>query len=289
MTSREVHRQGDAVQFLTERYASLTDGEKQIVDYLIHNLEAALSMSVHTLAKNSDVSVATIVRFAQHLGFDGYKSFRLHLAKCSSAADNSVVDFPDAPSSLKAQVTRVLNANTETLQQTLAEMDYGVLERTAAAIRDAGQLLFFGTGTSYVVCNDSMLKYQRSGKFAACACDAYSAALVMANMRPQDLLVVISHSGENSDTLRVLQTAKNAGLKTAAITTFAGSTIAKTADLVLYSKTRESPIHHVSVTSRISQFAVMDALFMAYLTLDYEACTAHNDHLADYLRAVGIL
>ena len=61
MPNSEIRRQGDAVEFLTGRYTELTDGEKQIVDYLINNLESALAMSVHTLAKESGVSVATIV------------------------------------------------------------------------------------------------------------------------------------------------------------------------------------------------------------------------------------
>jgi len=45
----------------------------------------------------------------------------------------------------------------------------------------------------------------------------------------------------------------------------------------------------VSITSRISQFAMTDALFMAYLTLDYERCAAHNEQLSAYLSALGII
>lgn len=289
MPNSEIRRQGDAVEFLTGRYTELTDGEKQIVDYLINNLESALAMSVHTLAKESGVSVATIVRYAQHMGFDGYKSFRLHLAKCTPGSEDFVLDFPHTDSSMKGQVTRVLKASMEAIHLTLDEMDYTALESSAAVIRDAGHLLFFGTGTSSIVCDDAMLKYQRSGKRAASVCDLYSAALELANFKPDDVLIVISHSGENADTLRVLETAKNAGVRTIAVTTFSGSAIAKTADLVLYTKTRESPLHNVSITSRISQFAVMDALFMAYLTLSYDVCSGHQEHLAGYLKSLGII
>lgn len=282
------HRE-DAVQFLTSRYNELTDGEKQITDYLIQNLESALSMSVHTLAVKSGVSVATIIRYAQHMGFDGYKSFRLHLAQCRNGNEDFVLDFPNSPNSIEGQVNKVLRASMEALNLTLAEMDYSTLTSVAEAIRDSGQLLFFGTGTSYVVCNDAMLKYQRSGKQTFCACDAYSAALVLANFKSDDLLIVISHSGVNADSLRVLKAAKESGLRTAAITTFEKSPIAETADMVLYTKTRESPLHNVSITSRISQFAMMDALFMAYLTLNYSPCESHNEQLSIYLNAMGII
>ena len=289
MTFTEINRHEDAVQFLTSRYAGLTDSEKQIADYLIKNLESALSMSVHTLAKESGVSVATIVRYAQHMGFDGYKSFRLHLAKCRIDSEDFVLDFPETPGSVDRQVTRVLRASMETLNLTLEEMDYPTLSAIAARILRADQLLFFGTGTSSIVCSDAMLKYQRTGKKAFATGDVYSAALMLANFGEDDLLIIISHSGENADALRVLQTAKDAGLHTAAITTIEGSPIAKLAEALLYTKTRESPLHNVSITSRISQFAMTDALFMAYLTLDYDSCLAHNGHLSAYLRALGII
>ena len=289
MANTEIHHQEDAVQFLTSRYNELTDGEKQIADYLIKNLESALNMSVHTLAKKSGVSVATIVRYAQHMGFDGYKTFRLHLAKCRIGSEDFVLDFPETPGSVDGQVTRVLRASMETLHLTLEGMNYPVLTAVAERIKCADQLLFFGTGTSNIVCSDAMLKYQRTGKKAFAAGDVYSAALVLANFSGDDLLVVISHSGENADSLRVLQTAKDAGLHTAAITTFEGSPIARLAEAVLYTKTRESPLHNVSITSRISQFAMTDALFMAYLTLDYERCSAHNEQLSAYLSALGII
>jgi len=289
MQINESHKQEDAVQFLTSRYTELTDGEKQIVDYLINNLDLALSMSVHTLAKKSGVSVATIVRYAQHMGFDGYKSFRIHLAKNSSGSEDFVLDLPNNPDSLEGQVTRVLRASIEAINITMEEMDHEILKRAAEMICRARQLMFFGTGTSNIVCSDAMLKYKRCGKFVSSSGEFYSAALSLANFEKDDLLVVISHSGTNADTLRILQTAKDAGHKTIAVTTFENSPIAQNADLVLYTKTRESPLHNVSITSRISQFAVMDALFMAYLSLDYENCSAHNERLSSYLTALDII
>ncbi len=283
------YQQEDAVRFLTGRYADLTDCEKQIADYLITNLEKALGMSVHSLAKAVGVSVATIVRFAQHMGFEGYKAFRLHLAKCRIGSGDSVLNFPDESSSIERQVNKVVLASVEAINMTQEGIDYDVLTAVAMQIRKADQLLLFGTGTSFIVCNDAVLKYQRSGKKAFAFSDVYSGALVLANFGKDDLLVVVSHSGENADSLRILRTAKEKGIRTAAVTTFEGSSIAELADMVLITKTRESPLHNIAITSRFSQLALMDALFMAYLTLDYDRCNKHQEHLSSYLKALGII
>lgn len=51
---------------------------------------------------------------------------------------------------------------------------------------------------------------------------------------PTQLVVVISQSGETADTLAALRLAKKQGIKTLAIVNVAGSTIAREADIVLY-------------------------------------------------------
>ena len=51
---------------------------------------------------------------------------------------------------------------------------------------------------------------------------------------PSQLVVVISQSGETADTLAALRLAKKQGVKTLAIVNVAGSTIAREADIVLY-------------------------------------------------------
>ncbi|HAG57000.1 MAG TPA: glutamine--fructose-6-phosphate transaminase (isomerizing), partial [Ruminococcaceae bacterium] len=51
---------------------------------------------------------------------------------------------------------------------------------------------------------------------------------------PTQLVVVISQSGETADTLAALRLAKKQGVKTLAIVNVAGSTIAREADIVLY-------------------------------------------------------
>ena len=54
----------DLVQFITEKYTSMTSSEKTIADYIINNLEHVLAISVQALSAELNISVATIVRFA---------------------------------------------------------------------------------------------------------------------------------------------------------------------------------------------------------------------------------
>ena len=53
-------------------------------------------------------------------------------------------------------------------------------------------------------------------------------------LRPEDLVIIISQSGETSDTLAALKLAKSRGVPVLAIVNVVGSSIARAADYVMY-------------------------------------------------------
>lgn len=276
----------DAIVYITDKYIKLTAVEKKLADYIISHYDEALSHSVQALAKNADVSAATVIRFAHQMGFEGYKELRLFLATHRPEHEDIILDLKKERGTIETQVENVINANIEAMRLTGDGLDYGVLEKVANSFKKANQVTFFGTGTSYIVCSDSSLKFQRLGKITGAYCDLHSATVAMANMNENDLLIAVSHSGQNKDTCKAVEIAKKCGIKTLAITTFSESRISNLADFVLLTKTRESPLHKIAISSRISQFAVMDSLLMACIVTDYENCISHIDNLSEKLKLI---
>jgi len=64
---------------IIHKYPLLSRKEKQIGDYLSQNQRKAFALSTDQLAKNTGISSATIVRFAQHLGFSGFQQLRAQM------------------------------------------------------------------------------------------------------------------------------------------------------------------------------------------------------------------
>ena len=269
----------DLVQFITEKYTLMTDSEKTIADYMINHLDHVLTISVQALSAELNISVATIVRFAQHLGFDGYKDFRLYLAQFGSKHEDFILDFHKNENSSEAQISKMLASCAECLNLTYQNLEYDKLADIVDAIHSSEKIAFFGVGTSYMVCNDSSIKFKRIGVFADCACEANSAAPILLNMKKGDVVFGISHSGNNETVEGIMKTAKNLGLVTVAVTTFENSKICKFADYTLFTQTRESPMHKIAITSRVSQFAMMDSLFMAYFTTHYDSCMSNIEKI----------
>ena len=265
----------DIVQFITEKYTSMTNSEKTIADYIINNFEHVLSISVQALASELNISVATIVRFAQHMGFEGYKEFRLHLAQLGNEHEDFVLDFHKNENSPEAQISKMLISCAECLNLTRPNMEYDTLSDIVQVMHNAEKTAFFGVGTSYIVCQDAAIKFKRIGIDTECACESTSAAIILSNMKKGDVVFGISHSGNNETVEKIMKMAQKMGIITIAVTTFSNSNICKTADYTLLTQTRESPLHKIAITSRVSQFAMMDSLFMAYLTIHYDRCISN--------------
>ena len=81
---------------------------------------------------------------------------------------------------------------------------------------------------------------------------------------PQDLMIVISQSGETADTLAALREAQRNGIKTMAITNVVGSSVAREADKVVY--THAGPEIAVASTKAYTTQLIIMYLLALYLS-----------------------
>ncbi|MDH5744621.1 MAG: MurR/RpiR family transcriptional regulator, partial [Candidatus Aminicenantes bacterium] len=61
---------------IIEKYQELSKKEKKVADYIIQNHRTIFALSGKELSKKTKVSEATIVRFAQHLGYKGFQHLK---------------------------------------------------------------------------------------------------------------------------------------------------------------------------------------------------------------------
>ena len=108
-------------------------------------------------------------------------------------------------------------------------------------------------------------------------------------LRPNDLVIIISQSGETSDTLAALKLAKSRGVPVLAIVNVVGSSIARAADYVMY--TYAGP--EIAVASTKAYMVQMCVLYLFALRLAY----AHGElseadtrrYTAELLRAPEVI
>ncbi len=108
-------------------------------------------------------------------------------------------------------------------------------------------------------------------------------------LRPEDLVIIISQSGETSDTLAALKLAKSRGVPVLAIVNVVGSSIARAADYVMY--TYAGP--EIAVASTKAYMVQMCVLYLFALRLAYARGMQTDDEIrrltAELLRAGEVI
>lgn len=108
-------------------------------------------------------------------------------------------------------------------------------------------------------------------------------------LRPENLVIIISQSGETSDTLAALKLAKSRGVPVLAIVNVVGSSIARAADYVMY--TYAGP--EIAVASTKAYMVQMCVLYLFALRLAYARGMQTDDEIrrltAELLRAGEVI
>ncbi|MEU8272127.1 MurR/RpiR family transcriptional regulator [Sphaerisporangium sp. NPDC049002] len=239
----------------------------QIIARLILDDPATVARSTITeLSAASATSEATIVRTARVLGFSGYAQLRLALAAAAATTrqgpDRLVPGdlAPDDP--LSDVIAKVTRAEAEAIEDTAAQLSPERLGEVVDAITGARRVDVYGVAASGLVAADMSQKLLRIGLSAHAFTDAHLALTSAVLLRPGDVAVGVSCTGETPDVLEPMRRAQKAGATTVAITNNPRSALAEVSAHVLISAGRESAFRPGALASRISQLLIVDYVFV---------------------------
>lgn len=254
----------------------LTPSEHRVARLALDEPTASAARTVTELASAADTSQATVVRFAQRLGFPGYPALRLALAAAGAAEHaNSVDTVPgtdiSAQDDLATVVAKVANLDASAVRDTVSQLQLSTLAAVVDAVVAAPRLDVYGVGASAIVGLDLQMKLQRIGRFTQMWSDQHLGLASAALLTRGDVAIGISHSGSTVETVNALQEARSQHATTVALTNFPNSELAQVADLTLTTAVRETTMRSGAIGSRIAALTVVDCLFEAVAQRDVPA------------------
>lgn len=258
------HANGQYVPCLSRlrgSYASFTDTERRLADYLLAQPGKAMFYSIMEMAREGGVSVSTVTRFCIKLGFSGFVEMKIALAVelLNSKHDASTpIGHGD---STRAVVGKVFDLATQSLRDTLHTLDLDAVARASDAIAACRRVECFGHGNvTGPIAGMFQHRLIMIGVPAAAFThdwQANSASLLMQG----DVALGLSNSGTAIPVANALQLAREAGATTICITYAPSSPVARAADIVLLTATREPHEWSDSVASRLPMLTVLDTLY----------------------------
>lgn len=261
---------GSCKEIIRGRMHLLTNTEMKVANYVLDNYEEVLNANITELAENAGVSDASVVRFCKSLGYKGYQDFKISAARDVLPRDrhfNPSLEQGDDPETI---CKKIFTSEVNVLNQTLASLEMNIVYQAAEAIKAAGRLIFFGSGGSLLVGKDAQHKFMKIGVRAYVYDDIDMQLMSSSLMEEGDVAFCVSHSGSNYNVLKCMKNAQENGAVAIALVGQGKTPISKRADMVLYTASEETMFQSESVSTRIAQLAIVDALVAIVAFEDYE-------------------
>lgn len=238
--------------------ASLNPTERAIADCVLGDPEKVIVSSIAEMKDGSGASVGSIVAFCRRLGMKGFAEFKIALAR--ELAQSGLPAGQAKPNG--SVLEKVFQFHAQSLTETLQLNAQAMFERVAQALEKAARIEFFSIGLSYPVAYTATSKFVLIGLPAATQFDSHMQLIAATQLRSDSVAFGISSSGTTRETVQCMEVAKDKGATTICLTNAMNSPIAACSDLSLYAAPSQINHFQAPLASRITQLAVIDALFV---------------------------
>ena len=251
---------------IRQRLVELSGNNRVIAERIINYPEEVLQAKVSEFAERCHCDSAQVVRLCQKLGYDGFTSLKNRIAVELLDPKRTLHRQIAEPATSFEQLKRNFSLNfTRTINDTLANLDEETVGQAVGLIRRARHIVVCGFGSSALAARDLRIKLVRIGYYAMFLDDAENIRSLVATLSKEDLLILISFSGDTPYILDNVRVAEKNGVPVLALTNYLHSPLAESASCVLPSTADEQRHRLGAMDSTVAQFLVIDLLssFMA--------------------------
>lgn len=160
---------------------------------------------------------------------------------------------------------RILQEEADAIASMVANLGEAFAEVCKVISDCQGRIAFAGVGQSAHAARKSAASLASLGKpsFFVHATEALHGDMGM--IAPEDIVILISHSGETKETLNMLSILKTLGPKTVAVTGNPESTLAQNCDFTLATQVKKEAgtIQFAPTSSALATIALLDAMLSA--------------------------
>ncbi len=250
----------DIVARIAECAPELRDAERKVAGFILDDLARAAHASINALARQADVSAATVTRFAKAVGCRDVRELKLRLAQAAAVGQRFLVPAEDPAGGEASPVARVFDDVQVALahnQQLLRQTGF---DAAAQALVAARMIYVYGQGGGSTALADELrFRLVRFGCPVASYQDGLLQRMVASTVTKDCVIVALSATGRVPELLDSCALAKRYGATLIAITAPA-SPLAQLADHLIPVVAYETDFIFKPSTSRYVMMMALDVL-----------------------------
>lgn len=248
------------IRLIHDRHDSMSKTNRQIAEFLTQNPNDVAVRSVNAIAQSRGIHASSFVRFAQSLGYDGFKSLQLlfqrRLATAAPGFEARVHALKQELNSRddlsEAELLRdMVVSDAASVQSLLDEIDANDLAQAAEILSDAETVFLLGQLRSAPVVE--LIRYLLTMAGKKCIMLDPSGGLathIARTMGPRDALLVVSFRFYANEVVSIVEEVAAQGKKVVALSDSTLSPLAKSAHVLLAAYEHPGPLSR-SVTAPI--------------------------------------
>ena len=206
---------------IKSKLTELPKNQKKIADYIVNNFDKVSFLNVNDISLAAGVSVASVVRFAQRVGYSGFSELREAISESLQDHLINLRTFPlfDKRKVEKDILTTIATHDVKNINDTLTIIDREAFDHSISMIVNAKRVFTAGLGISYLLAE--ILSYQLTQV-------AINAAAFKNNYHPfyeqipflnkSDVIIVFSLPPYSKDSIELAKIASEKNIKVIAIT-----------------------------------------------------------------------
>lgn len=222
---------------IEEKFKDLPKNQQKIADFFLVNFDRIPFLSVQEISESTHVSVASIVRFAQNLGFSGFSEIRDEISLILQTEINSNKDlFPliEMEDGNKNTLTEVANLDIQNINETLFMIDRDKFSSAVGMLASAEEVYTAGMGISYLLAEVLSYQLTQVGIKAKNFRNSWASFLEESLFIPdKGVLIVFSFPPYSPETIDLARSVKKRGIKVISITNKSTSPAAGNSDIAL--------------------------------------------------------
>jgi DNA-binding MurR/RpiR family transcriptional regulator len=248
------------IRLIHDRHDGMSKTRQQIAVYLTQNPNDVAVRSVNAIAQNCDIHASSFVRFAQSLGYDGFRSlqalFQQRLATAAPGFEARVYALKQELKSRdglsEADLLRdMVVSDAASVQSLLDEIDANDLAKAAEILGDAETVFLLGQLRSAPVVE--LIRYLLTMVGKKCIMLDPSGGLathIARTIGPKDALLAVSFRFYANEVVSIVEEVAAQGRKIVALSDSSLSPLAKSAHVLLAAHEHPGPLSR-SITAPI--------------------------------------
>ena len=252
------------LNYIKHNYPNFTHSEKSISDFLLNCNDGIINFSAKDIAKKTGTSPATVIRFSQKIGFKSLTEMKLKLSLSLEENNReSKFQYLDDDLSTNSIIQSIKLSFDDVMEKTVKTIDEQSLTKAIDLLSQSSRIFIFGVGCSGLVAQDFYHKLIRIGKYCTAPTDTHLQITSSVMMKKDDVVIAISYSGTTREILECVKNAQTSNTPVICVTKAGLSNpLTDLSDITLNVPFVEKILREGAMSSRISQLAVMDMLFI---------------------------